>query len=154
MNHAPSPVLQLRVIVEAEDYDAAVAFFRDALGLPEFAAFATGGEDRVAILEAGRATLEIASPAHKIAIDEVETTGAASPAKMRLAFEVADTERMVAHLEEAGAHLVSPTVMTPWRSLNARLDVPADQQITVFQETETLEERSRREGFNRDDARG
>ena len=147
------PVLQLRVIVEADDYDDAVAFFRDALGMPEFAAFATGGDDRVAILEAGRATLEIASPAHKVAIDEVETTGGASSARMRLAFEVADTEEMVGHLQEAGARLVSPAVMTPWRSLNARLDVPADQQITLFQETESLEERSRREGFERDDAR-
>jgi hypothetical protein len=43
--------------------------------------------------------------------------------------------------------------MTPWRSLNARMDAPAGQQITLFQETETLEQRSRREGFARDDAR-
>jgi predicted enzyme related to lactoylglutathione lyase len=153
MTDTPPPVLQLRVIVEADDYDEAVTFFRDALGMPEFAAFATGGEDRVAILEAGRATLEIASPAHKIAIDEVETTGGASPAKVRLAFEVTDTDGTVARLEEAGATLVSPTVMTPWRSLNARMDAPAGQQITLFQETETLEQRSRREGFARDDAR-
>ena len=153
MTETPAPVLQLRVIVEAADYDEAVTFFRDELGMPELAAFAMGGEDRVAILEAGRATLEIASPAHKLAIDAVETTGGASPAKVRLAFEVTDTEGTVARLEEAGARLVSPTVMTPWRSLNARMDAPAGQQITLFQETETLEQRSRREGFARDDAR-
>lgn len=34
-----APVLQLRVIVEAEDFDAAIAFYRDTLGLPEQAAF-------------------------------------------------------------------------------------------------------------------
>lgn len=162
MNHAdPSPanskpsnpVMQLRVIVEAEDYDDAVAFFRDALGMPEFAAFATGGDDRVAILEAGRATLEIASPAHKVAIDEVETNGGASAAKVRLAFEVADAEGTTRRLVDAGAALVSSPVLTPWRSLNSRLDAPAGQQITLFQETETLEERSRRAGFNTDATR-
>ena len=28
-------VLQLRLVVEAEDFDEAVAFYRDALGMPE-----------------------------------------------------------------------------------------------------------------------
>ena len=56
------PVLQLRVIIEVSDFDEAVAFYRDALGMAEFAAFATGGDDRVAILDAGRATLELATP--------------------------------------------------------------------------------------------
>ena len=73
-------VHQLRVVVEAEDYDEAVAFYRDLLGMPELAAFAEGGEDRVAILDAGRATLELASPAHRQAIDRVEARGRRSPA--------------------------------------------------------------------------
>ncbi|WP_431472875.1 hypothetical protein [Ornithinimicrobium sp. W1665] len=64
------PVLQLRVVVEAEDFDAAVRFYRDVLGLPERIAYAQGADDRVSILEAGRATLEIASPGHKKAIDQ------------------------------------------------------------------------------------
>jgi predicted enzyme related to lactoylglutathione lyase len=153
MNIETPAVLQLRVIVEAEDFDEAVNFYRDALGMPEFAAFATGGEDRVAILEAGRATLEVASPAHKRAIDEIETGGEASPAAVRLAFEVTDTEGATRRLTAAGARLVAEPVLTPWRSVNARLDAPAHQQITVFQETETLEERSRREGFDLDDSR-
>ena len=153
MNTQTPAVLQLRVIVEAEDFDEAVRFYRDVLGMPEFAAFATGGDDRVAILEAGRATLEVASPAHKRAIDEIETGGEASAATVRLAFEVADTEGTTQRLVEAGARLVAEPVLTPWRSINSRLDAPADQQITVFQETETLEERSRREGFAHDAAR-
>ena len=51
MTDAPArPVLQLRVVVEASDYDAAVAFYRDTLGLPEYLAFAEGGDERVVIL--------------------------------------------------------------------------------------------------------
>ena len=66
------PVIQMRLVVEAEDYDEAVRFYRDALGLPEEAAFEGDGGARVAILQAGRATLEIANPAQKRMIDEVE----------------------------------------------------------------------------------
>lgn len=145
-------VRQLRVVVEADDYDAAVAFFRDALGLPEVAAFAEGGDDRVAILDAGRATLEIASPTHKRMIDDVEAGGAPSPA-IRLAFEVDDSEAATDRLEAAGAHVVARPVLTPWRSLNSRLDAPAGLQVTLFQETETAEERAAREGFGTESGR-
>lgn len=149
MTNNPSRVRQLRVIVEAADYDAAVSFYRDVLGMSELAAFAEGGDDRVAILDAGRATLEIASPVHKLAIDEVEGVTEPSP-RLRLAFEVDDSAGVAAELTDAGARMVAPPVLTPWQSLNARLDAPADLQITVFQETVGAEERAKLEGFSTD----
>jgi catechol 2,3-dioxygenase-like lactoylglutathione lyase family enzyme len=45
-----APVRQLRLVVEAEDYEAALAFYRDALGVPEQAAFSNDGDARVVIL--------------------------------------------------------------------------------------------------------
>ena len=84
------PVIQMRLVVEADDYDDAVRFYRDALGLPEEAAFRGDGGARVAILQAGRATLEIANPAQKRMIDDVEVGRQVAP-RMRLAFEVADS---------------------------------------------------------------
>ena len=42
----PNPVRQLRLVVAAEDFDAAVACYRDALGLPEEAAFRGAGGTR------------------------------------------------------------------------------------------------------------
>lgn len=143
------PVLQLRVVVEADDYDAAVEFYRDQLGMPELIAYAEGGDDRVAILDAGRATLEIASPGHKRVIDELEAGGSPSP-RIRLAFEVVDADGTTRRLAEAGANVVAEPVTTPWRSLNARLDAPAGLQITVFEELEDSEERAMREGFGTD----
>ena len=140
------PVLQMRLVVEADDYDEAVRFYRDVLGLPEQAAFEGDGEARVAILEAGRATLEIANPAQKRMIDEVEVGRPVAP-KIRVAFEVADSARTTDRLVEAGAELIAPPVETPWRSLNSRLAAPAALQITLFQELETAEERTAREGF-------
>lgn len=143
----PTPtVLQLRLVVEAEDFAEAVAFYRDVLGLPEEAAFEAEGGARVVILEAGRATLELANPAQKAMIDRVEVGRPAAP-KIRVAFEVADADGMTTKLVEAGAELVAPPVETPWRSLNARLDAPAGLHITLFEELEALEERSIRPGF-------
>lgn len=139
-------VKQLRVVVEAEDYDAAVRFYRDVLGMDEIAAFSEGGDDRVAILEAGRATFEIASPAHKVAIDRVEADGTPSP-KIRIAFEVDDSEATTREAEAAGAEVVAEPVLTPWMSLNSRLDAPAGLTITFFEETEGSHERAQREGF-------
>jgi SAM-dependent methyltransferase/predicted enzyme related to lactoylglutathione lyase len=127
------PVLQLRLVVEAEDYDEAVRFYRDVLGLPEEAAFQGDGGARVAILGCGRATLEIANPAQKRMIDEVEVGRQVAP-RLRVAFEVADTAAVTAELVAGGAELVAPPTVTPWRSLNARFDAPAGLHITLFQE--------------------
>ncbi|MGI5521187.1 VOC family protein [Micromonospora sp. CA-259024] len=137
----PAPVVrQLRLVVEAADYEAAVAFFRDALGLPEEAAFSGDGDARVMILDAGRATLEIANPAQKRMIDEVEVGRQVAP-RIRVAFEVDDAEATTARLLAAGASEIAPPTRTPWESLNSRLDAPADLQITVFQELRTPDER-------------
>lgn len=144
-------VKQLRVVVEAEDYDDAVRFYRDVLGMDEIAAFSEGGDDRVAILEAGRATFEIASPAHKVAIDRVEAAGTPSP-KIRIAFEVDDSASATRAAAEAGAQVVAEPVLTPWMSLNSRLDAPAGLTVTLFEETEDSHERAEREGFGTNDA--
>jgi catechol 2,3-dioxygenase-like lactoylglutathione lyase family enzyme len=135
MTDAPEtrPVRQLRLVVEAEDYEEALHFYRDVLGLPEAEAYAGEGGARVAILDAGRATLELANPAQKRMIDEVEVGRPVAP-KFRVAFEVADSTATTDALVEAGAELIAPPIETPWRSLNARLAGPAGIQLTIFQE--------------------
>ncbi|WP_328347150.1 VOC family protein [Micromonospora sp. NBC_00421] len=145
-DHRPPAVRQLRLVVEAEDYDVAVAFFRDALGLPEQAAYSGAGEARVVILEAGRATLEIANPAQKRMIDDVEVGRQVAP-RLRLAFEVDDAAAVTGRLVAAGATEVAPPTVTPWHSLNARLDAPAGLQLTLFQELRAVDERSTADGF-------
>ncbi|QYC42487.1 Glyoxalase-like domain protein [Nonomuraea coxensis DSM 45129] len=148
-----SQVRQLRLVVEAEDYEAALAFYRDVLGLPEEAAFSTGDGARVAILDAGRATLEIANPAQKKMIDDVEVGRQVAP-KFRVAFEVDDSRGTTERLVAAGATEVAPPTVTPWESLNARLDAPGGMHITVFQELRDAEERKTLDGFGTDDTRG
>ena len=142
----PSPVLQLRLVIEAVQFDEALSFYRDVLGLTEQAAFEGDGDARVVILEAGRATLELANPAQKRMIDMIEVGRPVSP-KIRVAFEVLDAAGMTRSLVEGGAHLIAEPVETPWRSLNARLDAPADLQITLFQELDPIDTRTEHDGF-------
>jgi catechol 2,3-dioxygenase-like lactoylglutathione lyase family enzyme len=125
--------LQMRLVVEATDYEEAVRFFRDVLGLPEELAVSGPDGAEVTILQAGRATLELANPAQKRYIDQVEVGRQVAP-RLRLAFEVADGASATDQLVSGGATLMAPPVETPWRSLNARLDVPAGLQVTLFQE--------------------
>ena len=122
----------MRLVVTAPDYDEALSFYRDVLGLPELAAFAVAG-GRVTILDAGRATLEITDPVHAAYIDAVEV-GRRVAGHIRVAFEVDDAAWTTERLLTAGASLIAPPTETPWRSLNARLDGPGGLQLTLFQE--------------------
>lgn len=125
-------VRQLRLVVTADDYDEAVSFYRDGLGLPQLEAY-EAEDGRVTILDAGRATLELADPAQAAFIDEVEV-GRRVAGRVRVAFEVDDAAEATARLAAAGAELIAPPTRTPWNSLNARLNGPADLQLTLFQE--------------------
>ncbi|BDZ64720.1 VOC family protein [Agromyces mangrovi Wang et al. 2018] len=126
-------VRQLRLVVEAEDFEEALAFYRDVLGMPEQEAYEADGGARVVILDAGRATLELANPAQTRMIDDVEV-GRKVAGHLRVAFEVSDAAEVASDLSDAGATVVAPPTETPWRSLNARFDGPAGLHLTVFQE--------------------
>ena len=127
------PVTELRLVVTAADYDQALHFYRDVLGLPEREAYATG-DGRVAILEAGRATLELANPAQAEFIDEVEV-GRRVAGHIRVAFQVADSAATADLLVEAGAQLIAAPTLTPWNDRNARLEAPGGLQLTLFTPT-------------------
>lgn len=126
-------VRQLRVVVEAPDFDEALAFYRDVVGMPQAEAYEAEGGARVAILDAGRATLELSNPAQVRFIDSVETDGGTSD-RIRIALEVDDTTGTVDRLAAEGAEVEASPRQTPWRSVNARLRGPAGLQLTLFEE--------------------
>ena len=117
-------VRQLRLVVEAEDFETAVAFYRDGLGLPVELDLQGANGEHVMILDAGRATLELSNPAQVTMIDEVEVGRRVAP-RLRVAFEVDDAPASVDRLVDSGAEMVAPPTTTPWHSLNARLEAPA-----------------------------
>jgi lactoylglutathione lyase len=123
-------VTELRLVVTVDDFDEALGFYRDVLGLNEKEAYASE-DGRVSILEAGRATLELTDPPHAAYIDEVEV-GRRVAGHIRVALRVPDSVAVTETLTAAGAELVAPATVTPWRSLNARLEAPAGLQLTLF----------------------
>jgi catechol 2,3-dioxygenase-like lactoylglutathione lyase family enzyme len=126
-------VRELRLVVTTPDYDQALRFYRDVLGLREQASFTSPSGGRLTILEAGRATMEVAEPAYAEYIDEVEV-GRRVAGQIRVAFEVADSEAATRAAEAAGADVIAEPTRTPWDSLNSRIAAPGELQLTLFQE--------------------
>jgi predicted enzyme related to lactoylglutathione lyase len=126
-------VKQLRLVVHAEDYEGALRFFRDVLGMPEQEAYSGDGGAQVNILDAGRATIEIANTAQVEMIDEVEV-GRRVAGHFRVALEIEDCATVSRQATEGGAVPIAPPTLTPWNSLNARFDAPGEVHLTLFQE--------------------
>jgi len=126
-------VRQLRLVVTAEDYEQAVRFYRDVLGMGELAVWSSPDGGRVILLDAGRATLEITDPANAAFIDQIEV-GRRIAGPIRVGLEVDDARAAAAAAVDGGAELVAEPSETPWRSLNARLDAPGGLQLTLFEE--------------------
>ncbi|HEY7046563.1 MAG TPA: VOC family protein [Jatrophihabitantaceae bacterium] len=124
-----SPVHEVRVSLTVDDFDAALRFYRDALGLPEEAAYADSG--RVVILGAGRATIELVDREHAEEIDRIEV-GRRVAGPVRLALQVDDSAATAEQLAGAGATVVGGPVVTPWNDRNVRLDPPEGVQLTLF----------------------
>ena len=124
-----SPVHEVRVSLTVDDFDAALRFYRDVLGLPEEAAYADSG--RVVILGAGRATIELVDREHAEEIDRIEV-GRRVAGPVRLALHVDDSAATAEQLAGAGATIVGGPVVTPWNDRNVRLDPPEGVQLTLF----------------------
>ena len=116
--------------VTADDYDEAIRFYRDALGLPVVESWENEGGSG-AILDAGRATLEVLSRSQVEYVDEVEAGGQSS-GPVRFALVVDDSVEAAERLEAAGAERLGGPVVTPWQHRNVRLRAPDGMQLTLF----------------------
>ena len=133
-------VTELRVALTVADFDEAVAFYRNAVGLEQIADWSTEN-GRVVVLNAGRATLELFDESQAEFVDEIEA-GRRVSGTIRLALEVTDSGETARRLIAAGAEEVAPPVTTPWGDRNARVRAPDGMQLTLFSEavsdTETV----------------
>jgi lactoylglutathione lyase len=125
-----SPVRELRLALTVTDYDQAVAFYRDRLGLPVLESF-EGPEGAGAVLDAGRATLELLSVRQAELVDRVEV-GSRVAGPVRVALEVADSGQTARRLVDGGAETLAEPVVTPWRHRNVRVRAPGGLQLTLF----------------------
>ncbi len=123
-------VTELRVALTVPDFDEALRFYRDALGLEQIADWSSE-TGRVILLEAGRATLELLDEPQAETVDEFEV-GARVSGTVRLALEVPDSEKAARRLVAAGGEEIAPAVSTPWGDRNARVRAPDGMQLTLF----------------------
>ena len=98
-------VTELRVALTVEDFDQALAFYRDALGLEQVADWSSES-GRVVVLDAGRATLELFDQAQAESVDAIEA-GRRVSGTVRFAVKVTDSEDMARRLVAAGAAQVA-----------------------------------------------
>jgi catechol 2,3-dioxygenase-like lactoylglutathione lyase family enzyme len=112
-------VTEMRLVVTTPDYEEALRFYRDVLGLHQLAAF-DDGAGHVTILDAGRATLELSDVPHAEHIDEVEV-GRRVAGHIRVALEVPDAAAATDRLVAGGATLIAPPTPTPCASSRREL---------------------------------
>ena len=129
-------VTELRLAFTVRDFDQALAFYRDALGLEQLADWSSDS-GRVVALDAGRAVLELLDEAQAETVDTAEA-GRRVSGTVRFALRVADSEATARRLAEAGAVPVAPPVLTPWGDRNARVEAPDGMQLTLFTPGEPL----------------
>lgn len=128
-------VHELRIALTVDDYEAAVAFYRDALGLAEQESWERP-DGRGTILSAGRATLELFDRQQADTLDGIEV-GRRVSGVVRFAIEVDDSAAAATRLVEAGATLEGAAAMTPWGDRNARVRTPDGMQLTLFTKSDT-----------------
>jgi len=125
-----SQVKELRVVLTVPDFDAALAFYRDGLGLEQLEDW-SGENGRVVLLDAGRGTLELFDERQAESVDGTEV-GRRVAGPVRLAFRVDDSAETADRLAAAGGEVLAGPVETPWRDLNVRLSSPDGMQLTLF----------------------
>jgi catechol 2,3-dioxygenase-like lactoylglutathione lyase family enzyme len=125
------PARQFRVALTVGDFEKALSFFRDALGLTVQQEWPSA-EGRGAVLTVREAVLEILDPKHAAFVDGIEA-GRRVSGQVRFAFQVEDLEEAMTAAQASGAQLVRGPVETPWKDVNARFSGPDGLQVTLFQ---------------------
>jgi methylmalonyl-CoA/ethylmalonyl-CoA epimerase len=123
-------VNELRIALTVENYAEALAFYRDALGLTLLEEWNSPGANG-ALLEAGRATLEIFDEGQAAMVDDIEA-GRRVSGTVRFAIEVDDSSAVADELIRAGAPHIADPVGPPWGGVNVRGQAPDGMQLTLF----------------------
>lgn len=123
-------VTELRVAMTVQDFDRALRFYRDGLGLSQLEDWSSD-TGRVVLLSAGRATLELLDEGQAETVDRIEV-GRRVSGVVRIALGVNDSADTARLLLAAGADEMAPPVVTPWGDSNVRVRSPDGMQLTLF----------------------
>jgi catechol 2,3-dioxygenase-like lactoylglutathione lyase family enzyme len=121
---------ELRIVLTVDDFDTALEVYTGVLGLRQLEDY-SAGTGRAVLLDAGRATIELADPDHAAHVDRLEV-GRRVAGRIRLTFEVTDVASTTDALVARGASLVAPPTPTPWDTANSRLESSDGIQLTLW----------------------
>lgn len=113
-----TPFGQVRVVASPADYEAAVAFWQEVVGLHVVEAF---DDDAGVLLGLGRDV-----------VLELVREGGGDSRGIRLAAEVADVDAWYVRLSEAGAAVSEPAAQ-PWGHRSTTLRDPGGMLVTLFE---------------------
>ena len=123
--------LQFRVSLTVNDFEKAVSFYRDVLGLTLENDWSTP-QGRCIVLSVDKATIELIDHNQATHIDDVEV-GRRVSGQVRFAFQFPDVESAVGRAKANGAEILHDPVETPWKDVNARIVGPDAMQMTFFE---------------------
>lgn len=121
---------ELRMVIAVDDFERAVAFYRDEVGLNIDSEW-DRDDGRGMLFDAGKATLEIFDRQQQQSNDMFEA-GRPIGEDVRLALKVADVDTAFHELVVKGAPLLTHPVDAPWGHRVARLKTPHGMQLTLF----------------------
>ena len=124
-------ILELRVALTTADYERAVKFYCEGLGI-EAAQVWDSDQGLGRVLDMGHATLELFDEEQAAMVDRIEA-GRRISGQIRFALQVPDLKAAMGRLLAHGATLVHPSVVTPWGDHNARFQDPDGIQLTLFE---------------------
>jgi catechol 2,3-dioxygenase-like lactoylglutathione lyase family enzyme len=125
-------VKELRLALTVDDFDQALALYRDGLGLPIITDWTDGATGRSVVLGAGSATIELLDHADAAYTDSIEA-GSQKAGPVRLALEVTSVADAAARLQAHGAEPLAPPAHTSWGNLTQRLRMPDGMHISLYQ---------------------
>jgi catechol 2,3-dioxygenase-like lactoylglutathione lyase family enzyme len=129
-----SPVDELRIALTVDDFDQAMMFYRDILGLHVDKEWHTPTGNGV-VFAVERGTLEVVDVPEAESIDLVEV-GRVVGERVRLAMRVRGVDEAQRAATGGGATLLGGPVVTPWGGNNARVRAPDGIQLTLFEESD------------------
>jgi catechol 2,3-dioxygenase-like lactoylglutathione lyase family enzyme len=128
-------IREVRIVLTVEQFDQAVQFYRDRLGLAVVEQWQTAEGNGVILALGSHTTLELFDAPQAAFVDRMEV-GRRVSGPVRLALSVQDAVAVAGVFQHAGARLLSHAKRMPWGDCNARVETPDGMQVTIYQAAE------------------
>ena len=125
-------IREVRIVLTVEQFDQAVQFYRDHLGLAVVEQWQRAEGSGVILVLGPHTTLELFDAPQAAFVDQMEV-GRRVSGPVRLALSVPDAQAAAGVFQQAGAQLLSHPKRMPWGDCNARVATLDGMQVTIYQ---------------------